>query len=276
MLTYNEQKNYQIRKAMFLKDNKLLNQLIIKNQKYIHPDTLNLIKYYLESCQERKKRIYSNKDRSYPLFILTSYSQIMFKKNHLIVEKEAYILLSKTKPSPRLGQKLVLTGGKESRNLVISGNKTENIKYMPETYKFLNKMIKESNKDYQLVSFNVSIMQPRTHIRWHVGFSEYSDYVTRHIYGINVPDFCSINTLDEVKQIKEKDFIYFQDINNHEAWNMSDDYRLVIIFDVTHKDYMPIIKKNINNFQKNKNNKSDDPLENFNATLGKQIYDNFH
>ena len=47
MLTYNEQKNYQIRKAMFLKDNKLLNQLIIKNKKYIHPDTLNLIKYYL-------------------------------------------------------------------------------------------------------------------------------------------------------------------------------------------------------------------------------------
>ena len=57
MLTYNEQKNYQIRKAMFLKDNKLLNQLIIKNKKYINPDTFNLIKYYLESCQERKKRI---------------------------------------------------------------------------------------------------------------------------------------------------------------------------------------------------------------------------
>jgi ornithine lipid ester-linked acyl 2-hydroxylase len=268
--------NKLIRKSMFLKNNKVFNNLLKQYKSILTKDTITLVKFYLVCHKEKQIRINANKDRSFPLFILTEASKTNFKKNYPIIKKEVENVLKKIKPSERLGQKLILTGGKKSRNLFINFEKTVNLKFLSNTFNLINKMVKESNEDYELVSLNVSIMQPRTHIRWHVGFSYYSEHVTRYMYGIDIPDFCSVNTLDEVKEIKQNDFIFFQDINNHEAWNFSDKYRTVVIFDITHKNNIPILKNTMTKFQDMKGEKYNDVFKNFNANLGQQIYNNLH
>lgn len=261
--------NYFIRKSMFHKNNKMLVDLLKKYNMYVYPNTSELLKYYKQSNTEQVKRIKNNNDKKYPMYVLSNKSKNNFKKYHKLIKKDVYHFLENTPKSHRLGDKLSVIGGKESRNLILCNNKTKHFDYLKNIHKLLLNAVKSTNSNYELVSMNISLMYPRTHIVWHKGFENYSEYVTRHIYGIDVPDLCSLNTLNQIKQIKENDFIHFQDINNHEAWNFSDKNRLVMIFDITHKKNLKLLENSYKNVQNNdtKNNE-------FTKTLKLQLNNN--
>ncbi|MEQ1510769.1 MAG: aspartyl/asparaginyl beta-hydroxylase domain-containing protein [Sphingopyxis sp.] len=74
-----------------------------------------------------------------------------------------------------------------------------------------------------------SILRPRTHIPPHTGVTN-----TRAIIHLPlvVPDGCRFRVGGETRVWKEGEAFAFDDTIDHEAWNDSDDVRIVLIFDV--------------------------------------------
>lgn len=255
---------------MFQQNNKLIQRLLESDGKLVSTHTQELLQGYRASQKEKARRIELDTDRSYPLYCLTKSAMRRFREHRPTVLAEVKRLLENTKPSQRLGQKLILLGSKTSRNIVINGVETPYLSYVSETYSLLKTLVRRSNPDYRLVSFNVSVMQPRSWIRWHEGFPYYSRHVTRHIYGLRVPEFVAINTLGDIRQIRNDSFQFFQDINHHESWNFSDKVRTIIIFDVTHVDKIPLLKQGMQRVQHQQH------ANTFIHELGTQLNKSFH
>jgi beta-hydroxylase len=76
-----------------------------------------------------------------------------------------------------------------------------------------------------------SCLQPRTHIRPHIGYFQYSNYILRAHLGIRVPLGCALK-VNGVEQTWEngKTFV-FDDTFRHEAYNKSDELRVVLMID---------------------------------------------
>lgn len=74
-----------------------------------------------------------------------------------------------------------------------------------------------------------SILKPRAHIPAHTGVTN-----TRAIIHLPlvVPDGCRFRVGGETREWKEGEAFAFDDTIDHEAWNDSDDTRIVLIFDV--------------------------------------------
>lgn len=76
-----------------------------------------------------------------------------------------------------------------------------------------------------------SCLQPRTHIRPHIGYFQYSNYILRAHLGIRVPQGCALK-VNGIEQFWEngKCFV-FDDTFRHEAYNKSDELRVVLMID---------------------------------------------
>lgn len=74
-----------------------------------------------------------------------------------------------------------------------------------------------------------SILKPRTHIPAHTGVSNIRAIV--HL-PLVVPDGCRFRVGGEVREWKVGEAFAFDDTIEHEAWNDSDEIRIVLIFDV--------------------------------------------
>jgi hypothetical protein len=78
----------------------------------------------------------------------------------------------------------------------------------------------------------VSRMRPRTHIAAHRGPTNLR--VRCHL-GVKIPDGdCALRVGDETRQWREGECLVFDDYFEHEAWNHTDEERIVLIVDLWH------------------------------------------
>jgi len=83
----------------------------------------------------------------------------------------------------------------------------------------------------EILSCDYSYMNPHTHVLPHKG---YSRMVLRCHIPLIVPDeeLCALRVGDQIKHWKEGELIIFDDSFEHEAWNKSDNRRVVLMFDI--------------------------------------------
>lgn len=79
-----------------------------------------------------------------------------------------------------------------------------------------------------LTSAGFSILAPGTHITPHTG---YPDGLLRCHLGLLIPDNCGIRVGNETKTWAEGKCLVFDDTAEHEAWNRSDQTRVVLLLD---------------------------------------------
>lgn len=100
----------------------------------------------------------------------------------------------------------------------------ENCAKCPETARILSQVP-------GMTTAMFSCLQPRTHIRPHIGYYQYSNYILRAHLGINVPPGCALK-VNGVEQTWDngKAFV-FDDTFRHEAYNKSEQVRVVLMID---------------------------------------------
>jgi beta-hydroxylase len=83
----------------------------------------------------------------------------------------------------------------------------------------------------EILSCDYSFMKPHTHVLPHKG---YSRMVLRCHLPLIVPDekLCGIRVGNETANWKEGELMIFDDSFEHEAWNRSDNNRVVLMFDI--------------------------------------------
>ena len=83
----------------------------------------------------------------------------------------------------------------------------------------------------EILSCDFSYMEPHTHILPHKG---YSKMVLRCHLPLIIPDeeLCAIRVGDETRHWKEGELMIFDDSFEHEAWNKSNEKRVVLMFDI--------------------------------------------
>ncbi len=83
----------------------------------------------------------------------------------------------------------------------------------------------------EILSCDFSYLKPNTHILPHKG---YSKMVLRCHLPLIIPneELCAIRVGDEVRHWKEGELLIFDDSFEHEAWNKTDEKRVVLMFDI--------------------------------------------
>eukprot|EP00753_Platysulcus_tardus_P002707 PLAT11824.1.p1 GENE.PLAT11824.1~~PLAT11824.1.p1 ORF type:complete len:327 (-),score=120.45 PLAT11824.1:41-961(-) len=76
-----------------------------------------------------------------------------------------------------------------------------------------------------------SALLPGTHIQPHCGYSGYSDKILRVHLGLRVPPKCSLRVHGIERSWSEGSVIVFDDSLVHEAWNFSEELRVLFILD---------------------------------------------
>ena len=79
-----------------------------------------------------------------------------------------------------------------------------------------------------ITSASFSVLAPHTHIKSHEG---YSDAVLRCHLALIIPDDCKIRVGDETRHWQQGKCLIFDDTVNHEAWNKSDNPRVILLID---------------------------------------------
>jgi beta-hydroxylase len=107
----------------------------------------------------------------------------------------------------------------------------------------------------EIISCDFSFMQPNTHILPHKG---YTKMVLRCHLPLIVPagEKCAIRVGEETHVWKEGELVVFDDSFEHEAWNKSDEKRVVLMFDIPNPNW-PYSPDEISAF---KIDKMDDPF----------------
>jgi len=77
-----------------------------------------------------------------------------------------------------------------------------------------------------------STLQPKIHIKPHVGYYQYSEKILRVHLGLVIPPGCVLKVNGEERGWEEGKVIVFDDTFRHEAWNPSDKTRIVLMFDI--------------------------------------------
>lgn len=104
----------------------------------------------------------------------------------------------------------------------------ENIKKCPKTYEVIRQIP-------EIITAQFSFLSPQTHIQPHKG---YSKMILRNHLPLLVPEGnqCGIRIEDETHYWNEGKLVSFDDNFEHEAWNHSDQIRIVLMFDVAKPD----------------------------------------
>jgi aspartyl/asparaginyl beta-hydroxylase (cupin superfamily) len=77
-----------------------------------------------------------------------------------------------------------------------------------------------------------SCLQPRTHIKPHIGYQQYSERILRCHLGIVVPKGCFLKVNWEDRTWEEGKCLVFDDTFRHEAWNSDPEHvRIVLMID---------------------------------------------
>jgi aspartyl/asparaginyl beta-hydroxylase (cupin superfamily) len=76
-----------------------------------------------------------------------------------------------------------------------------------------------------------SRLAPGTHIKPHVGYDGWAQYVLRCHLGLIVPDGCEMRVGPETRTWREGRTLLFCDATEHEVWNRSAEERVVLLLD---------------------------------------------
>lgn len=98
---------------------------------------------------------------------------------------------------------------------------TKNCERCPQTLEALEQVP-------AVISAVYTRLGPQAHIRPHVG---YTNKVLRCHLGLVVPPKCVIRVGDDTRVLKKGRCVVFDDTVEHEAWNMSNSDRIVLIVD---------------------------------------------
>ena len=264
-----------------------LNLDIMIHRRYVHPYILKICNHplynaYNHSLNIEKLKKNNNLDVNLGFARISDLIQPSPKIYNVSNLMDEINLISDLEKHDRLGDPLSISGKKKSWNLRLFNKDTKYTKYAP---KCLN-IIDIISKDMKSVAISVSLafMYPKTWLKYHEGFWGYGEYITRCILGVQCDDGKSaIHVFNEKPQsISVGKVITFDDCKMHEAWNISDENRIVLIFDLCNKNdfsnnnLLSEIKDIIDNRQINTNqdihrkNISLKTLE----TVKKQIEDN--
>jgi len=136
-------------------------------------------------------------------------------------------------------------------------------------FAFNNKISKNSEvcpKTYQIleaipgmVTSIFSCLKPRTHIKPHVGYYQYSEKILRCHLGIIIPEGCFLKVNGEVRGWEEGKCMIFDDTFRHEAWNSNyDKTRVVLMVDFLYE--VNIDNRNPDVFLRKSNVKDDQAI----------------
>ncbi len=104
-------------------------------------------------------------------------------------------------------------------------------KYFPETLKLLSEIDGVINIGFNLLEFN-AVIKP------HCGDT---NAVIRCHLGLQIPEEnenCAIKVNNEIKNWQQGKVIGFMDAYNHEAWNRTNEKRIILLFDVLKPEYI--------------------------------------
>lgn len=162
-------------------------------------------------------------------------------QNNFNIIKQDFLNVYNTERSKKVASdKITLDAqvGWNQMELLIYGLKKEkNIALFPETYKLIQQIDNISTCYF-------SILNPKTQIKPHVGDT---DAYYRCHFGLIIPGKlpeCGIQVGSEKRAWKENEFLFFNDVYKHTAWNNTDELRVVLIIDVLRK-FENISKKEV-------------------------------
>lgn len=87
---------------------------------------------------------------------------------------------------------------------------------------------KAIDKIPHMLTAGFSLLRPGTHIEPHQGFS--TPVLRCHLGLVNPPN-CGIRVLNEIRTWKEGKCLIFDDASEHEAWNNSEQIRIILLVD---------------------------------------------
>ena len=94
------------------------------------------------------------------------------------------------------------------------------------------------NKIDGIISVSFSLLKPDTHIVPHKGYDDYSEKVLRYHMGLIIPDGdVGIRVENEVRTWQEGKSFVFDDYMVHEAWNYTEENRIVLIIDFLRENF---------------------------------------
>src|SRR5690606_38623202 len=110
--------------------------------------------------------------------------------------------------------------------LMIGGIKIEN------RAKKFPKLISLTDQIQGVMSISFSWLKPGTHIVPHKGYDDYSEKVYRYHLGLVVPEGdIGIRVEKEIRTWENGKSFVFDDYMIHEAWNFTEEDRIVLIID---------------------------------------------
>jgi len=98
----------------------------------------------------------------------------------------------------------------------------KNSEICPDTYRILENIP-------GMVTAMFSCLKPKTHIKPHIGYYQYSEKILRCHLGIIIPDGCFLKVNGEVRSWQEGKCMVFDDTFRHEAWNSNNDKTRVVL-----------------------------------------------
>ena len=102
-----------------------------------------------------------------------------------------------------------------------------------------------------VMSVSYSLLKPDTHIVPHKGYDDYSEKVLRFHMGMIIPKGdIGIRVENEVRTWEEGKCFVFDDYMVHEAWNYTEEDRIVLIIDFLREKFVSNVKFTDNNFIK--------------------------
>jgi hypothetical protein len=84
------------------------------------------------------------------------------------------------------------------------------------------------------IAVSLAVMHPHTWLRYHEGFWGYAEYISRSMLGVFGPDEgCAVHVTGSIPQpVVPGKIVTFDDSQMHEAYNISDEMRICLIFDL--------------------------------------------
>ena len=154
--------------------------------------------------------------------------QQVLQKNFEVIKQEFLSVYNSSEAQKQATDKISLAaqnGWNQAELLIYGLRKEKNIALFPKTFALINQIPGIS-------SCYFSILKPNTQIKAHVGDTDaYYRFHLGLIIPAGLPD-CGIQVGDEKRAWKENEFIAFNDVYKHTAWNNTNQLRVVIIIDV--------------------------------------------
>ena len=225
---------------------------------------------YIKSENTRNKKVSNTSqcfmcgsERRHDLIKINETIQ-MDKIKSMVVESENFIKM-KMIPHARFGDRLKIAGSKQSYNLMLFRHATIFSHYFPKTIEIIENFA--FTKNTTVIGISLAVMQPYTWLKFHEGFWEYAQYVSRAIVGLTGPEYGAfIRIINEpLVDVKVGNVVTFNDCEMHESVNSSPHVRIALIFDVQKNNYISDGMKGLNEIKMRNLNISDDE-----ATLQRQ------